>query len=81
LSQAADGGVAHGLRYVFQHSQFVYLRTQRIVIREPLQRFLLANYAYAAGHALSAGLMTKERSNAQQDAFKIDAVIEQHHHA
>ena len=52
-----------------------------MVIDKALQGFLLAYHAHAAGHALSAGLMTEECSNPQQNSLEINAVIKQHDHA
>ncbi len=48
---------------------------------QPLQRFLLAHHADAAGNALAAGFMAEETGDAQQDAAQIHRVVKQHDHA
>ena len=77
----ADRGVAHGLRYLPQHRDFLRHRSERLFIDQALQRFLLAYHADAARDALAAGFMAKETGDAQQDATEVNRLIKQHDHA
>src|SRR5450432_594315 len=78
LPEPADRSVPHGLPHLAQHPDFFRDGTERPVTNKPLQRFLLANHAAAAGNALAAAFLAEERGDSEKDLLQIDAVIERH---
>src|SRR5262245_3200111 len=78
LAEPADRRVAHALPDLADQRQLVVHRPARRPRPQPGERFLLANGADAAGHALSARLVTEERGDAHQRSRKVDRLVEGH---